>query len=98
MSYPRCVSAMSSVCHGHVIIVSWSHLCLGRVIIAVASSFQVLMAAGKGEWAVKGHREAEKLQRIFIVVPTAYSEDDIREIFKVGPPSAASDRLPIPEV
>ena len=49
----------------------------------VLGCHQVLLAAGKGENAVHGHREAEKLLRLFIIVPNHFKDDDVKDHFKV---------------
>ena len=43
----------------------------------------MLLAAGKGENAVHGHREAEKLLRLFVIVPSQFTDEDVKDHFKV---------------
>ncbi|KAI0231772.1 RNA-binding protein 45 [Lamellibrachia satsuma] len=54
----------------------------GRPLPSHPKPLKVLLAAGKGENAVHGHREAEKLLRLFIIVPNHFKDDDVKDHFK----------------
>ena len=46
---------------------------------------QVILASDRNSGAVRGERDDEKLERIFIIIPKDYTEKEVREKFEVNP-------------